>query len=66
MNDIKREIVIKVPNNDEKIILGSKIHDQLKGRKDYIDDKVILNIDGDCEITVTIFDDCKNVPEIII
>ena len=63
---LKLEITIKTPNNDEKMRIGSEIHEQLRGNSDYIDNNIILNIDADNEVWLGIFKECENIPKITI
>lgn len=63
---LKLEIKILTPNDEEKMRIGKKIHEQLCGNPDYIDDRIILNIEEENEVWIGIFKDCENVPEITI
>lgn len=64
MSNILREVTICTRNNDERLRVGTFIHNQLSGNQDYVDCKIILNIDKDCTVRLTIFDDVKEIPEI--
>ena len=37
-----------------KEMVGSKIHDQLRGNPDYIDSRIVLNIDNTSEVCIYI------------
>lgn len=56
---IKKIIEIECSSNEEKIKVGELINNQLVSNKDYIDNSIILNIDGDCKVRLTIFNECK-------
>lgn len=66
MGPTKRLIQITTRTNEEKTELGQKIHEQLKGNKDYINNNIVLNIDDDCLIMLAIFNECKEMPKIVI
>lgn len=46
-----KEVLIKTPDNG---IVGDKIHHQLVGNQNYIDCKIILNIDTEGEVLLLI------------
>ena len=60
------EMVIETDTNDEKERIGTEIHKQLKGNQDYIDNKIILNIDQNCRVVLTIFDDATFIPTVTV
>lgn len=66
-NGLKREIRIYC-DKSEKMDVGEKIHNQLVGNQDYVDCNIILNCDRpDLDyVTVLIFEECENIPEITI
>ena len=64
--DLKMKITIEVQDDKEKMAVGSRIHEQLRGNKDYIDNNIILNIDLENTVRLYIFKECEDVPNIII
>ena len=50
-------VKITVDTKDEKERIGTRIHEQLIGNPDYIDSRIILNIDEDKDILLYIYDD---------
>lgn len=64
--DLKMHITIRVVDEKEQLRIGNSIHCQLVGNKDYIDNNIILNIDTDHEVNLYIYNECKNVPNIVI
>ena len=50
-------VKITVDSKDEKERIGTRIHEQLIGNPDYIDSRIILNIDEDKDILLYIYDD---------
>ena len=50
-------LYFKTKDNSDKQIIGQRIHEALKGSKCYIDNDVILNIDEDNAVLLTIGDD---------
>lgn len=54
---IKKILDIKCENNDEKVRIGKKIHEQLAGNKDYKDNNIILNIEADNEVCLYIYEE---------
>lgn len=63
---IKRFIEITCTNDEDKVEIGKKIHDQLVGNQDYIDCSIILNIDEPNMVRLWIYDDIRDIPEILI
>lgn len=61
----KREIIIKCASDEDQKALGNSIHDQLRGNPDYIDNRIVLNIDTDKVVNLVIFDDAKPVDIVI-
>lgn len=55
-------VTIKCASNEEKMALGSSIHEQLVGNHDYIENNIILNVDYDNEVQLWIDDSCKEIP----
>jgi DNA helicase TIP49 (TBP-interacting protein) len=64
--DLKTHITIRTTDEKEQMRVSDSIHHQLVGNKDYIDGNIILNIDVENEVNLYIFDECENVPDIII
>lgn len=64
--DEKLHIRITTKDEKEQMAIGNAIHMQLAGNKDYIDNNIILNIDECNEINVYIFEECIDVPTIVI
>ena len=65
-NDFKMHIIIITNDNKEKVRIANLIHNQLVGNKDYIDCNIILNDYYENEINLYIFNECENVPNIVI
>lgn len=53
-------VKITVDTKEMKEKIGTKIHDQLVGNQDYIDSRIILNIDEDKDILLYIDDECTD------
>lgn len=65
MEKEKRVITIRTSTEQEKLEVGTKIHNQLVGNDDYINTRILLNMDdNDNIVTLTIFEDAKSIPEI--
>lgn len=65
MEKEKRVITIRTSTEQEKLEVGTKIHNQLVGNDDYINTRILLNMDDNENIvTLTIFEDAKSIPEI--
>jgi len=54
---IKKILDIKCENNDEKVRIGKMIHEQLLGNKDYKENNIVLNIEGDNEVCLYIYEE---------
>ena len=65
-NDFKMHIIIITNDNKEKVRIANLIHNQLVGNKDYIDCNIILNDYYENEINLYVFNECENVPNIVI
>lgn len=63
---VKYEMVIHTNCESEKMRIGSAIHEQLKGNQDYIDSRIILNVDDHCKVVLSIFDDATMIPVITV
>ena len=65
--DVKMYIRIEVQSKEECMRIGTLIHDQLRGNKDYIDSNIVLNCtDNDNVVRLYICKECENVPTITI
>ena len=72
--NVKKTIVIKTKSPSTMMTISKMIHNQLVGKRDYIDSNIILSIgDGsnneipENEIHLYIFDNCKeDIPTIVI
>lgn len=47
-------ITIYCESSDLKTLVGSKIHEQLRGNPDYIDSRIVLNIDDESRVNIYI------------
>lgn len=47
-------ITIYCESDDLKTRIGTKIHEQLRGNPDYIDSRIVLNIDYESRVTIYI------------
>lgn len=45
-------ITIYCEDSDLKKLVGSKIHEQLRGNPDYIDSRIVLNIDDESRVCI--------------
>ena len=52
-------ISIYCGSEDLKRLVGAKIHDQLKGNQDYIDSRIVLNIDNMMTVKIWIDGDAS-------
>lgn len=64
-SEVKYTITIETQNNEERLRIGNKIHEQLKGNPDYVNNNIILNIDQDCTVRLWIYTNCTNIPSIL-
>lgn len=64
--DLKMHVTIRTIDEKEQMRIGTAIHHQLVGNKDYIDSNIILNIDSKNEVNLYIFKECENIPDIVI
>ena len=65
-NDFKMHVIIITNDDKEKRRISNLIHNQLVGNKDYIDCNIILNDYYENEINLYIFNECENIPNIVI
>ena len=69
-DEIKRMIIIKTQSREEEFRIAEKIHNQLVGNPDYIEDRICLNMskdrddDTENEVHLLIFTDVESDPEI--
>lgn len=69
-DEIKRMIIIKTQSREEEFRIAEKIHNQLVGNPDYIEDRICLNMskdrddDTENEVHLLIFTDAESDPEI--
>lgn len=47
-------ITIYCEDNGLKALIGSKIHEQLRGNPDYIDSRIVLNIEDESRVNIYI------------
>lgn len=73
MNGIKRVYTIRANNDKEAEIIMDSLHCQLAGNEDYIKSNIVLNDSftrRDYEdaniIRVTIYDECSEIPELVL
>lgn len=64
--NLKIKITIETTTKDEQMEISNSIHNQLKGNEDYINNNIILNCNEENVTKLFIFNECKNVPKIII
>lgn len=64
--DCIRYLTINCNSVEAKKELGTKIHNQLVGNKDYIDSNIVLNIDEQYTVQLWFFKECESIPEITI
>lgn len=55
-------IEINCCSNEEKMALGTSIHEQLVGNPNYIENRIILNVDEDKKILIWVDDSCTELP----
>lgn len=63
-DELKYKVTIEIDDPDERLAIGTAIHEQLRGRQDYIDSNIILNIDTDYAVELYVMSDCKELPKI--
>lgn len=67
MNGLKMQIRVIVNDDKEQLAIANAIHEQLVGNPDYINDRIVLNIDVDGETNLYFFDDMEgDIPTIVI
>ena len=65
-NDFKMHVIIITNDDKEKRRISNLIHNQLVGNKDYIKCNIILNDYYENEINLYVFNECENIPNIVI
>lgn len=55
-------IEINCLTNEEKMTLGTSIHEQLVGNPNYIENRIILNVDEDKKVLIWVDDSCTELP----
>lgn len=64
---IRMQIKVIVNDDKEQLAIANAIHEQLVGNPDYINDRILLNIDVDGETNLYFFDDMEgDIPTIVI
>lgn len=64
---IRMQIKVTVNDDKEQLAIANAIHEQLVGNPDYINDRILLNIDVDGETNLYFFDDMEgDIPTIVI
>ena len=64
---IRMQIKVIVNDDKEQLAIANAIHEQLVGNPDYINDRIVLNIDVDGETNLYFFDDMEgDIPTIVI
>lgn len=66
MDELKYKITIKIDDPDERLAIGTSIHEQLRGKQDYIDSNIVLDIFTNNAVELFIMSDCKELPKITI
>ena len=64
--NIKMKITIKVSDEKEQMAIANHIDQQLIGNMDYKLSNIVVNIDVGNIIEVYVFEECKEVPTIVI
>lgn len=62
--DYVRYLAIECDSVEAKEQIGTKIHNQLRGNKDYIDCNIILNMDEPHTVQLWFFKECTTIPSI--
>lgn len=55
-------VTIECASDEEKMALGTSIHEQLAGNPNYYEDRIILNVDQDKTIRIWVEDNCVDLP----
>ena len=72
MDGLRKLIIIKTNSHEEEWEVAKKIHEQLVGNEDYIENRIILSMSTEIpyevenEVHLYIFEDSKSNPEITI
>lgn len=63
-DELKYKVTIEIDDPDERLAIGTSIHEQLRGKQDYIDSNIVLDIFTNQAIELFVMDDCKELPKI--
>lgn len=55
-------IEISCSSNEEKMALGTSIHEQLVGNPNYIDNRIGINVDEYKKVVIWVDDGCTELP----
>ena len=66
MDELKYKVTIEIDDPDERLAIGTSIHEQLRGKQDYIDSNIVLDIFTNNTVELFIMSDCKELPKITI
>ena len=61
MND-RYVVEINCASNEEKMALGTSIHEQLVGNPNYIESRIGINVDEDRKVLIWVDDSCTELP----
>lgn len=56
---VKYHCVVRCKDVNEKMTLGTRIHERLVGNPDYIENRIILNVDEETNIHMYVFEDAE-------
>lgn len=56
------DIVYNCVSNEHKMIVGERIHNRLRGCPDYIENRIILNVDEDNTVHLYVYEDSEFIP----
>lgn len=63
VSKVIKEVIISCKDKNEAFTIGERLHEQLRGNKDYIENNIILNCtDYGNFIKLYIFEECKDIP----
>lgn len=63
---LRAMVTIDTQGNEEKMRIGTAIHEQLRGNPDYVNNNIVLNVDEDSRIRLWLLKDSSSIPEITI
>lgn len=55
-------IEISCSSNEEKMALGTSIHEQLVGNPNYIENRIGINVDEDKKVYIWVSNNCTELP----